>query len=468
MRYSLTMALACSVLLLACSDSERVAGTATDTENMMTAAVTGTVKRSDGSYAAMAAVRMSRVYSKSEAAVVPEFVEVKTDTAGVFAFDTAVADTFQIAIIDEDAAEISYLPRVPLDSKNLDTIQLEKAAFFSSVLYYEELDKADSADKPAVAVGSHFTVFMPGMPFTQSVFAGDSFSMMIPAGTWWFGFCPGDPEIVAKLQDGGVADSLIYRVWDMDSAEVKSGDTLDVGPFIWSTTSDVDSLMKEPEDLRRISGSVECSSAKECAGVEVMAVTDIYGFEFEGDTAGFVAQTVTDSTGRWWLPVPDTVPYDSFRVEYRLGDSLKTRKMGLSRYVKASEVEKIKDTLDLGKAGLLPQSGLISNIALVIDKRDSTQSNNCMVNSVVVGAKGTAHFVRAVTCNSLRIKEMPSGEQELVLYSGDTKVISTLQEADTPIEEYVVSTFVNLPKGDDLEWQGMTYTPPTLPKTEKK
>ena len=457
--------IAFALVFAACSDSEKVSGTATDTENMMTAAVTGVVTRSDGSLAEHAAVRMSRVYKEDETSVIPEFVEVQTDTAGVFSFDSAIADTFQLAVIDEDAEEISYLPRVQHDSKDLDTINLEKAAFFESVMYYAE------PDSPAVAVGSHFTVYMPGMPFSQSVFAGDSFRMMIPAGTWWFGFCPGDPQIVAKLQDKGIADSLIYRLWDMDSIEVKAGDTLDAGPFIWSTTADVDSLMnepaEEPEDLRRISGSVECSSAKSCAGIEVMAVTDIYGFEFEGDSSDFVAQTVTDSTGRWWLPVPDTVAYDSFRVEYRLGDSVKTSKMGLSRYVKASEVEKLKDTLDIGKASLLPQSGLISTIALVIDQRDSTQSSNCMVNSVVVGAKGTAHFVRAVTCNSLKIKEIPAGKQELLLYSGDTKVISTLQEAETPLDEYVVSTFVNLPTGDDLEWQGMTYTPPTLPKSAK-
>lgn len=462
MRYSLTMAFACGILFLACSDSNKVSGTATDTENMLTAAVTGTVSRSDGSLAIDAAVRMSKVYS-GESLALPEFVEVKTDTAGVFAFDSAIADTFQLAVIDEDADEISYMPRVSVGSKDVEKIKLSKAAHFNSMLYYEDLDD------PQVAVGSHFTVYMPGMPFTQSVFAGDSFSMMIPAGTWWFGFCPGDPQIIAKLRDSGVADSLIYRVWDMDSLKVSEGDSLDVGPFLWSVSTDVDSLMKEePEDLRRISGSIDCGAGYSCAGVEVMAVLDIYGFGFVGDSSVFTAQTETDSVGRWWLPAPDSVPYDSFRVEYRLGDSVKTKMMGLSRYVKASEIRDLDDTLDLGKAGLVPQSGLISNIALVIDKRDSTQSNNCMVNSVVVGAKGTAHFVRAVTCNSLRIKEMPSGEQELVLYSGDTKVISTLQEADTPIEEYVVSTFVNLPKGDDLEWQGMTYTPPTLPKTEKK
>lgn len=462
MKYSLTMALACSALLMACSEGKKVSGTATDTENMLTAEVAGLVKRSDGSPADSVVVRMSRVYSEKEQLGVPEYVEVLTDTAGVFAFDSALADTFQIAVIDEEAEEISYLPRVLHDSKDLDTIKLEKAAVFSSVLYY------DRESEPAVEVGSHFLVYMPGMPFVQNVFAKDSFTMLIPAGSWWFGFCPGDPQMVAKLQDSGVADSLIYRVWNMGSAEVESGETFDVGPFYWSTTSDVDTLMKENEtkNVSRISGQVDCSTVKKCAGVEVMAITDIYGFDFAGDSSDFEPQTVTDSSGRWWLPVPADVPYDSFRVEFREKED-SVVKMGLSRYVSASEVKDLEDTLDVGTVDLEASSGLISTIALVIDPLDSTQSSNCMVNSVVVGAKGTAHFVRAVTCNSLKINEMPSGEQELLLYSGDTKVISTLQEAETPVEEYVVSTFVNLPKGDDLEWQGMTYTPPTLPTNAK-
>jgi hypothetical protein len=463
MKYSLTMALAFSALFLACSDSEKISGTATDTENMLTASVTGLVKRSDGTPADSAVVRMSRVYSKKETLGIPEFVEVRTDTAGVFAFDSAVADTFQIAVIDEDAEEISYLPRVAASStKDLENIKLEKAAVFSSVLYYEKVSE------PPVEVGSHFMVYMPGMPFTQNVFAGDTFSMLIPSGTWWFGFCPGDPQMVAKLQDSGVADSLIYRVWNMDTVEVDAGDTLDVGPFLWSTESDVDSLIKEnaTKNVSRISGQVDCESVKKCAGVQVMAITDIYGFGFTGDSSEFVTQAETDSSGRWWLPVPAEVPYDSFRVEFRADDG-KSVKMGLSRYVKATEVEELEDTLDVGEVDLVASSGLISTIALVINPLDSSQSSGCMWNSVVVGAKGTAHFVRAVTCNSLKINEMPSGEQELLLYSGDTKVISTLQEAETPVDEYVVSTFVNLPKGDDLEWQGMTYTPPSLPTNAK-
>ncbi|MBR4783949.1 MAG: carboxypeptidase regulatory-like domain-containing protein [Fibrobacter sp.] len=461
MKYSLTMVMACGALLLACTGGKDVGGTATDTENMMTASVTGLVKRSDGTRADSVVVRMSRVYSKDETNGVPEFVEVKTDTAGVFAFDSAIADTFQLAVIDESAEEISYLPRV-VAAESLEDIKLEKAAHFESVLYY------DRESEPAVEVGSHFLVYMPGMPFVQNVFAKDSFSMLIPAGSWWFGFCPGDPQMVAKLQDSGVADSLIYRVWSMDSIEVDAGGTLDVGPFFWSTEFDVDTLIKEKngdgKSRARISGQVNCDSGRVCSGIEVMAITDIYGFDFVGDSSVFRAQTVTDSDGRWWLPVPAEVPYDSFRVEFRAeaGDSVM---MGLSRYVMASEVAGLEDTLDVGTVDLTPSSGLVSTIALVIGPNDSTQS--LMVNSVVVGAKGTAHFVRGVTYNSLKINEMPSGEQELLLYSGDTKVISTLQAADTPVDEYVVVTFVNLPKGDDLEWQGMTYTPPALPKSAK-
>ena len=145
MRYSLTMAIACGALLLACTGGKDVGGTATDTENMMTASVTGLVKRSDGTRADSVVVRMSRVYSKNESIGIPEFVEVRTDTAGVFAFDSAIADTFQLAVIDENAEEISYLPRVAAAStKGLENIKLEKAAVFSSVLYY------DRESEPAV------------------------------------------------------------------------------------------------------------------------------------------------------------------------------------------------------------------------------------------------------------------------------------------------------------------------------
>ena len=108
MKYALTLSIACSALFFACSDTEKLSGTATDTENMLTAsAVPGPVTRTDGARAPAAAVRMSKIYSSKDKAVVPEFIEVKTDTLGVFAFDSAIADTFQIAVIDQDAEEIS-------------------------------------------------------------------------------------------------------------------------------------------------------------------------------------------------------------------------------------------------------------------------------------------------------------------------------------------------------------------------
>lgn len=455
MRKFLLLPVTAALLFFACS-SDKVAGTATDTENMLTASIAGVVTRTDGSFAAHAAVRMALVPDEDDSISMPAYVEVFTDSVGSFAFDSVIADTFQLAVVDDSVEEISYQPRLSAKSREeFEKIQLSKAARFSSVLYYEEVTE------PAVAVGSHFTAFMPGTPFSKSVFAGDSFSMLIPAGTWWFGFCPGDPQIIAKLQDSGVDDSMIYRVWSMDTLEVDGGDTLGVGPFLWSTTSDVDSLMKhaEEEDLSRLSGSIACKSRKECEGVEVMLVTDIYGFAFTGDSSEFVAQTATDSLGRWWLPVPEEVPYDSFRVELR---NSKADKMGLSRYVMASEVKDIDDTLDVGKVELWRTSGIISSVSLVIDRRDTNQTDNCWMNSVVVGVKGTAHFVREMTCNSLSINEIPAGPNELVMYSGDVRVVSSLQASKTPLDDYVVTVSVGLPEADVLECQGMTYTPPSI------
>ena len=452
--------LSCLCILACSSDSASVAGTATDTENMLTASVSGVVTKSDGAVALRASVRMARMPLSDDSSSKIDFVEVFTDSTGAFSFDSLVSDTFQIAVVDTSAGEISYIPRLTLEKGGFEKIQLSKASVFRSVVYYEE------PVEPTVAVGSHFELYMPGMPFTASVFAGDSFTMLIPSGSWWFGFCPGDPQIIAKLEDSGVADSLIYRVWNMDSLNVEAGDTLDVGPFLWSTEGKVDSLMNEPakvENKGRLVGTVACGSKGECAQVEVMLLTDLYGFSFvDGDSSVFVRDVMVDSSGYFELPLPEEVPMDSFRVEFRYMRDGIVKKTGLSRYVLAREVESLSDTVDLGESELVEPSGLVSSVTLVIDQTDSTQSNNCMVNSVVVGVKGTAHFVRAVTCNSLSISNLPSGPNELVLYSGDPKVVSTLMDAGTPIEEYVVSTFVSLPKSKILEWQGMTYTPPTL------
>ncbi|MCQ2062680.1 MAG: carboxypeptidase regulatory-like domain-containing protein [Fibrobacter sp.] len=462
---SFAFLMAVGMSLVACSDDKDngIAGTVTDTGNTIATApeVAGVVLRTDGAQVSKATVRMARILAKSDSFKAPEYIETETDSLGAFAFDSALADTFQLAVIDTESSEVSYLPRTTVGSGDFDSLKLEKAAVFSSVLYYEE------GPEPTVAVGSHFKVFLKGTPFYQSVFAGDSFSMLIPAGTWSFSFSPGDPQIVSKLEDNGVEDTLIFRSWKMD-AKVKAGDTLTAGPFIWSPSAEPDSLIKVEEKIlenkARISGTVYCDSAEACADVEVQLITDLYGFDsVDNDSAEFKAQTQTDSRGRWYLPVPDTVPYDSFRVEYRFMKKGEVTRAGLSRYVKASELKKIDgDTLSIGKTTLSEPSSLNSGVILVIDKRDSSQSNNCMVNSVVVGIKGTSHFVREVTCNMLEMSDLPSGKQDIVLYSGDNKVVKTLREAKTPLDDFVTITHVALPTGESLDQQWMTYTPPTV------
>jgi len=465
------------VCMFACtSENGGVAGTVTDTGNTI-ASIAGVVTRTDGSRAVSAMVRMAREPAVGDTFADLQYVETVTDSQGVFAFDSALADTFQLAVIDAEVQEISYKPRATKASGSIDSIKLEKAAVFSSVLYYEDMAE------PSIAVGSHFKVFMPGTPFSQSVFAGDSFSMLIPAGSWWFGFCPGDPQIVARLEDSGLADSLIYRTWNMDG-EVTSGDTLSKGPFIWSPTADVDSLIKIEEKKKKekkpayLSGVVNCKKDSACSNVQVQMITDLYGFDFVvGDSTGFVMQTETDESGRWFLPVPKTVPYDSLRMEYRLLDKQGGVALaGLSRYVRASEFKNLKDTLLIDTTELMKTSVLISKVALVldVDVADSTrsgensnqnQTDNCEVNnlnSVVVGLKGTSHFVRDVTCHEFKIKDLPAGGHDLILYSGDPKVVQTLRDAKVDLDSIVTITHVQLPKADTLDQQGMTYEVPTL------
>ncbi len=471
----------CACMIACTGDNGGVAGTVTDTGNTI---AMGVVTRTDGSPAVSALVRISREPAEGDSLAKLDYIQTKTDSQGVYSFDSVLVDTFQLAVIDVEHNEVSYKPRATKNAGSLDSIKLEKAAVFSSVLYYEDVTE------PSVAVGSHFEVFVPGTPFSQSVFAGDSFAMLIPGGSEWLGFCPGDPQIVARLADSGVADSLIYRTWSMDG-KVKSGDTLTKGPFIWSPMKDVDSLIKLEEQKKKekkpayLSGVVKCSKDSVCSNVQVQMITDLYGFDFVvGDSTGFKMQAMTDEFGRWFLQVPQSVPDDSLRMEYRLlDDQGKVALAGLSRYVRASELKNLKDTLVVDTVELTKTSVLISKVELVVDAgvSDSTQSGenhteenpaqleNCKVNnvnSVVVGLKGTSHFVRDVTCREFNIMDLPAGGHDLVLYSGDPKVVQTLRDAKIALDSIVRITHVQLPKADTLKQQGMTYEVPTL-KTSK-
>lgn len=454
-KFSLLACLASlAVSLIGCSN-EKVAGTVTDTGN--TLAVSGVVLRVDGTPASDAMVRMARMAVYDSVLHVPEQIEVVTDSNGVYAFDSALSDTFQLAVIDTSAVEVFYLPRTTLKAKAYDSIQLAKAAVVTSVLYFEEVEDS------AVSVGGHFMTCLSGTPFCNDVFAADSFSMLIPEGEWSVEIFPGDSMMVARMQSLGFADSLIYRTLDL--GKIKAGDSVTSGPIVWSTTTGADSLIKESEkeakNVARLSGKVLCKNGNPCADVEVMLIKDIYGFNFvEGDSMKFEVQTTTDSLGRWWLPLPDSLPGDSFRFEFRkLQDDLVTQ-AGVSRYLTKKDIENLKDTLKVKDVTLSRPSTLVSRVSLVVDREDSTQSNDCTVNSVVVGIKGTSHFVRDVTCNELSLSDLPSGSQQVVLYSGIPKVIATLRASDVSTDYFVTFTPVSLPEGGTQQVQGMTYTPP--------
>lgn len=438
----------------------RISGTATDTENTVAStSFVGSVSRADGKAASNVVVRIARMSQESSELAMPSYVEILTDSAGEFSVDSVVADSFQIAVIDTIANEIYFQPKATLKDSTFEPIKLTKASFVNSVLLYQE------SPEPEVAVGSHFLAFVPGTPISRSVFAGDSFSMLIPSGKVKLAFCPGDPQIVAKLSERGIADSLIFRDWQMSKGSVKEGESVEVGPFLWSISPNipVDTLIKERENSGRISGKVNCKNGKACAGVEVQLVTDLYGFNFtEGDSLVFKAETQTDSAGRWYLPIPPEFPYDSFRVEYRRLDSSLVSEVGVSKYVSAKEIKNKKDTVNVGTVTLHRPSKLNSSVRVVLDSLVEGASDNCMVNSVVLGIKGTTHFVRDITCNLITMSDLPDGDQDLVLYTGDPKVVSTLRHMETPMSEFVSQVDINLPEGWYLDQQGMTYTPPAI------
>ncbi|WP_407457594.1 carboxypeptidase regulatory-like domain-containing protein [Fibrobacter sp.] len=456
-KFSLLMGLvsAFALSIVACSN-DKVAGTVTDTGNTIAEErplISGVVHRVDGTPAADAMVRMARMAVYDTVLHIPEQVEVYTDSDGVYAFDSVISDTFQLAVIDTSAAEIFFLPRTTLESKALDSIKLAKAAVVNFVLYFEDVEDS------AVSVGGHFRTCLSGTPFCEDMFASDTTFMLIPAGDWDLEFFPGDSMTVARMQSLGFADSLIFRNWNLN--KIKAGDTVTPGPFVWSTTTEVDTLIKEAENVARISGKVLCKNGNPCADVEVMLIKDIYGFNFvEGDSMVFDVQTTTDSLGRWWLPVPDSLPGDSFRFEFRkMQDDLVTQ-VGVSRYLTKKEIEGLKDTLKVKEVSLSKPSALESGVNLVIDRDDTTQSNNCMVNSVVVGIKGTSHFVRDATCNPIMLSDLPIGNQKVVLYSGIPKAVDALRKSDMPMSFYVTLTTVSLPEGNIQRQQWMTYTPP--------
>jgi hypothetical protein len=149
-------------------------------------------------------------------------------------------------------------------------------------------------------------------------------------------------------------------------------------------------------------------------------------------------------------------------VEYRKLSGGKVTLSGLSRYVKKSELEDLKDTLSLGKTSLDKVSWVNVSVRLVINQEDQSQTEFCFANSVVLGIEGTSHFVRTLVCNEYSLIYLPSGDQKLLLYSGDPMVISSLQEAGEPQSSYMTVNFLTLTAGSGQDKLQLTYTPPTV------
>ena len=453
----------------ACSNNDSVAGTATQTENTVASLDTlkGVVYHVDGTKAKGAVVRMVLSKRMTEEGV-PEFRETETDAQGRFLFENVPADTFQLAVVDTASEEILYLPEASAED---DSLVLERSAKVKGFLTY-----GDSA-LTSVAVGSHFNVYVAGLPFYETVFAPGGFELLVPDGSWTIGFCPGDPFVVEKLQQAGVPDSVIFRSWKM-SGTLKAGQSLSLDTLMWGVSkkpASSDSAEPKSSDDKKdttetpvtpkawISGQVNCSNLESCEGVEVMVITDLFGFEFaSGLNQEYEAQAQTDTQGRWWLPAPEEVPYDSFRVEYRQMSGETVTNVGLSRYVKKSELADRKDTLSIGTATLDKYSWIEVGVRLVVDQQDGQQTENCFMNSVVLGIEGTSHFVRTMTCSMFVLTYLPSGMQKLLLYSGDAMVVSALQEAGAPQYSYVSTVDQNLTANSGIGKLWLTYTPPSL------
>ena len=473
---SIIAALFMAFCLFACGKD--VAGTATQTENTVASgeldSLKGVVFHKDGSRANGAIVRMvlpnRRVdFEKGE------LRETLTDTQGQFLFLDVPTDTFQLAVIDSALGEILYMPKASAQGDSL-VVVLDQGAVVKGYLTY------DDSVLSSISVGSHFIVYVDGgLPIYETVFAPGGFELLVPEGSWTLGFCPGDPQVVEKLQESGVQDSLIYRSLELPKV-LKKGESYVVDTLKWglerkpavsekmpesSSSSKVqldakDSVETPVTPKAWISGQVDCSNLDVCDSVEVMIITDLFGFAFKsGEQTEFEIQARTDTQGRWWLPAPEEVPYDSFRVEYRQRSGNKVTNVGLSRYVKKAELKDLKDTLSIGMASLSKYSWLSAGVRLVVDQENGEQTENCFMNSVVLGIEGTSHFIRTVTCNMHVLTYLPSGTQRLLMYSGDPVVVSALQEAGVPLAAYVNSSDQNLTSGNGIKELWLTFTPPS-------
>ena len=431
--------LLCAVAFFACSS--KVAGTATDTENT----IAGTVTLSDGSSCNGVSVR--QVAARTASSV--SYLETQTNSEGVFSFDSSLADTvnleFRYQKQDSSIAEAQVIRGVTPNAADSLHVQLQEAALLIGELEY--------TGNASFFAGSHFIVQLDSTTFSVDVFAPDSFRLELPEGDYSLMVLPADSSVISMLKASGYADSTLIR---KIAVSVSAGDTLDVGKLRWDASN------SEPTRVKLLQGYVKNLDGKPVKGVSVHVVTDLYGFGVT-DSAAFVTQAVTDSTGLWRVsaPVLDSIE-DSFRIEFRSKDSSGRVLSALSEYISRESLEKASDALSVNSVTLSESSNFLGSVFLVTDASvTAKQDTLCWAYSIRVGFRGTSHFKTVTSCNYLIMTNLPSDYQDLVFYTGDELVVRNLKSGVFDPEDYVKSVKVNLPPGDTLKYQGFTYTPPT-------
>lgn len=430
---------------IACSDSSKVSGTATDTENM----VAGLVLTSKQKAAVNASVQML----SREAAYGKNLVlaETKTDSSGSFEFLEFPVDSFDLEIkIHNDSGsvlEIGSVRDLSISDTSFLKIALEKPAVLKGAFDYQE-------NISNMTIGSVFRLAVERSSVQMHIFAGDSFQISVLPGDINFAFFPSEEQVVLRLQEEGFEDSLVYQEY---SAFVESGDTLDLANVMWQIGEKKESSWEVGSVL---SGKVKDSTGAPIAGAMVRVITDIYGLSFA--LAGAPVETdyvYTDSNGVWVLPFPSKMEEDSIRIETELSNGY----IAESPFISLADLEKHEgDTLHV--PSLMPQepSSINLNIRLVVNMEDSTQVDNCYMNSVIVGLVGTSKFKQIITCAPMDLPGLPSGEHNFIFYTSDIGVLKVLQEREESRDSYMRFMGVTLTPGAVLNRQGITYTPPTL------
>lgn len=446
---SLVMAFALSLGLVCCSKD--VAGTATQTENT----IAGNVLHADGTPAKGAVVRMVASVASESATRRPDFAETRTDALGWFSFHEKTGEPVQLLAQDVSAGEILYLPEVKASGDSL-LLTMDKGLLVKGNVQFQ-----DNVQLPE----NRFVVYVKYLPIFDTVDASGSYAMLVPRdfeGT--LGLCPKDSSVVELLSQSDVADSIIYMEWDMPSVQA-AGDTLDVGTQVW----------KGPSITKRrasyISGEIDASARTECVGDSCRADTRVYvakdlfglGYLF-GDSSQysivssgrtFPPHALTDTLGRWTLPAPEDVPYDSFRVEYY---AYKLGLAGTSRYIQKEELMGLRDTFFVGKTALQTiSSTLVFELNYWDNGRDPCSDS---LASILVGVVGTANFIRTGTCDmgspdgvvkNHTLPAGPPGQQTIVLYPWEPKRVKAWLDAGVPLKKFAYVATLEWPIESDFK-----------------